>query len=144
MENLREKKQEKIDGKFYDMSPAADYRHSLVNGNIFYRLRGQFQDSLCAIFMENLDLFLEAVDLGIEVMIMEISSHAIHESRIGFIRFDRMVYTNVAFEHLDYHQTFAHYRYTKFKARHYLKKEGWIVMNYDCEWLQELIYLFQA
>ena len=55
MENLREKKQEKIDGKFYDMSPAADYRHSLVNGNIFYRLRGQFQDSLCAIFMENLD-----------------------------------------------------------------------------------------
>ena len=92
-------------------------------------------------FMENLHLFLEAVDLGIEVMIMEISSHAIHESRIGFIRFDRMVYTNVAFEHLDYHQTFAHYRYTKFKARHYLKKEGWIVMNYDCEWLQELIYL---
>lgn len=55
MENLREKKQEKIDGKFYDMSPAADYRHSLVNGNIFYHLRGQFQDSLCAIFMENLD-----------------------------------------------------------------------------------------
>lgn len=52
MDNLREKKQEKIDGKFYDMSPAADYRHSLVNGNIFYRLRGQFQDSLCAIFMK--------------------------------------------------------------------------------------------
>ena len=31
-------KQEKIDGKIYNMPPSADYRHSIVNGNIYGKL----------------------------------------------------------------------------------------------------------
>lgn len=48
-------KQEKIDGKIYNMSPSANYRHSIVNGNIYGKLREGLKGSLCLTFMENLD-----------------------------------------------------------------------------------------
>ena len=48
-------KQEKIDGKIYNMPPSADYRHSIVNGNIYGKLREGLKGSLCLTFMENLD-----------------------------------------------------------------------------------------
>ena len=32
-------KQEKINGVVYNMSPSANYRHSIVNGNIYGKLR---------------------------------------------------------------------------------------------------------
>lgn len=48
-------KQEKINGAVYNMSPSANYRHSIVNGNIYGKLREGFKGSLCLTFMENLD-----------------------------------------------------------------------------------------
>ena len=48
-------KQEKINGVVYNMSPSANYRHSIVNGNIYGKLREGFKGSLCLTFMENLD-----------------------------------------------------------------------------------------
>ena len=57
MPKLRENyiKQEKIDGKIYNMSPSANYRHSIVNGNIYGKLREGLKGSLCLTFMGNLD-----------------------------------------------------------------------------------------
>lgn len=48
-------KQEKINGVVYNMSLSANYRHSIVNGNIYGKLREGFKGSLCLTFMENLD-----------------------------------------------------------------------------------------
>ena len=48
-------KQEKINGVVYNMSPSANYRHSIVNGNIYGKLREGLKGSLCLAFMENLD-----------------------------------------------------------------------------------------
>ena len=57
MPKLREDyiKQEKIGGRIYNMSPSANYRHSIVNGNIYGKLREGLKGSLCLTFMENLD-----------------------------------------------------------------------------------------
>lgn len=44
----------KIDGKIYNTSPSANYRHSIVNGNIYVKLREGLK-GLCLTFMENLD-----------------------------------------------------------------------------------------
>lgn len=65
------------------------------------------------------------------IVIMEVSSHAIDQKRIGFIRFDHIIYTNITSDHLDYHITRTHYRYTKFKLRNYLKRNGSIIVNHD-------------
>ena len=44
-------KQEKINGVVYNMSPSANYRHSIVNGNIYGNLREVFKCILCITFM---------------------------------------------------------------------------------------------
>lgn len=49
------KRDEKIDGRIYDMSPAPGYQHGIVNGNIYRIVGNGLKNSLCLIFMENLD-----------------------------------------------------------------------------------------
>lgn len=88
-----------------------------------------------------LRVFLEAIRQGIHTILMEVSSHAIDEGRLGFIRFDRLIYTNITQDHLDYHLTFTHYQYTKFKARLYLKENGRILLNQDRDELMEMLHL---
>lgn len=91
--------------------------------------------------MENFHTFQRCKRLGIQVIIMEISSHAIDQRRIDFIHFDRILYTNIQQDHLDYHHCLTHYQYTKFKLRNYLKKDGYIIMNNDTSQLSELLTL---
>lgn len=49
------RKDEKIDGVIYDMSPAPGYRHGIINNNINRNIGNALKDSLCPVFMENLD-----------------------------------------------------------------------------------------
>lgn len=49
------RKTEKIDGIIYDMSPSPNYLHGVVNGNIYTIIKNSLKDSLCLVFMENLD-----------------------------------------------------------------------------------------
>ncbi len=55
MAELERKKDEKINGIFYNMSPAPGYRHGIINGNIYHMLKAGLKNSLCLVFMENLD-----------------------------------------------------------------------------------------
>lgn len=87
--------------------------------------------------------FRKAKNNAIHYIVMEVSSHAIDQNRICFIQFDLIVYTNISQDHLDYHLTKTHYRYTKFKLRRYLKQEGVIVVNGDFPYMMELLNLAQ-
>lgn len=49
------KKDEKIDGVVYDMSPAPGYQHGIINGNIYNVIKTGLKNSFCLVFMENLD-----------------------------------------------------------------------------------------
>lgn len=49
------KKEEKINGVIYDMSPSPNYQHGIVNGNIYRLISGKLQGSICLAFIENLD-----------------------------------------------------------------------------------------
>lgn len=88
--------------------------------------------------MYNLNVFLKYKN-KVDCIIMEISTHAIEENRISFIQFDRIIYTNLSKEHLDYHKTFTHYKNSKFKLRNYLKEDGKILLNMDDPYLHELL-----
>lgn len=48
-------KQEKMNGITYDMSPSPNYRHGIVNNNINTIIKNGLKNSLCLVFMENLD-----------------------------------------------------------------------------------------
>lgn len=49
------RKNEYIDGIIYDMSPSADYRHGIVNLNLYKIISAALKDTLCLVFAENLD-----------------------------------------------------------------------------------------
>lgn len=49
------KRDEKIDGVVYDMSPSPNYVHGIVNNNMNRLIGNGLKDSLCLVFMENLD-----------------------------------------------------------------------------------------
>ncbi len=49
------KKDEKVNGVIYDMSPAPGYQHGIINNNINTIIKMGLKNSLCLVFMENLD-----------------------------------------------------------------------------------------
>ncbi len=51
----------------------------------------------------------QMVDNGVEYVIMEVSSHALSQSRIGSIMFEAAAFTNLSRDHLDYHAEMADY-----------------------------------
>ena len=51
-------------------------------------------------------LLAQMAEEGCEYAFMECSSHAIHQKRIGGLRFAGGIFTNLTRDHLDYHKTF--------------------------------------
>ncbi len=49
------KKDEKINGIIYDMSPSPNFKHGIINNNINRIIGNNLKNSLCLVFMENLD-----------------------------------------------------------------------------------------
>gem|GEM_PF-7013 len=70
----------------------------------------------------------EMVERGCEYAIVEVTSHAIDQERIGGIKFWVAVLTNITPEHLDYHKTFDLYQKTKMKL---FKNVDLAVLNFD-------------
>ncbi|PCI09791.1 UDP-N-acetylmuramoyl-L-alanyl-D-glutamate--2,6-diaminopimelate ligase [bacterium] len=66
-----------------------------------------------------------------KAVVMEVSSHALDQSRVGAIRFDACAFTNLTGDHLDYHQTIEHYQSSKAKLFGLLKPDGMAAINGD-------------
>ncbi|MCS6829094.1 MAG: UDP-N-acetylmuramoyl-L-alanyl-D-glutamate--2,6-diaminopimelate ligase [Armatimonadota bacterium] len=54
-----------------------------------------------------------AVQHGIQAVVMEVSSHALHQHRTLGLEFDLAVFTNLSQDHLDYHRTMEEYAASK-------------------------------
>jgi UDP-N-acetylmuramoyl-L-alanyl-D-glutamate--2,6-diaminopimelate ligase len=58
-------------------------------------------------------LLRRTVEEGCEACVMEVSSHALHQSRVRGVSFDLALFTNLSPEHLDYHGHLEAYREAK-------------------------------
>ena len=63
--------------------------------------------------------------------VLEVSSHALDQSRIAGIELDAACVTNVRRDHLDYHRSILDYRITKSRLLEHLSGEGFAVLNAD-------------
>jgi UDP-N-acetylmuramoyl-L-alanyl-D-glutamate--2,6-diaminopimelate ligase len=63
--------------------------------------------------------------------VMEVSSHALDQSRVAGATFDAACVTNVTRDHLDYHANLRAYRSAKGKLFDHLAEEGFAVLNAD-------------
>lgn len=67
---------------------------------------------------ESLDLqclLRQMADEGVDIVVMEVSSHSLSLKRVGGCKFDIGVFTNLSQEHLDFHGTLENYRAAKEK-----------------------------
>ena len=87
------------------------------------------------------NLLEEAYKKKIRYIVMEVSSHAIDQNRIALLRYDYLIYTTIQQDHLDYHLTKTHYRFTKYKLRKYLKSNGKILLYKDADFYHEFTAL---
>ena len=63
--------------------------------------------------------------------VMEVSSHALSQSRVAGVEFDVACFTNVRRDHLDYHGTLRKYQAAKARLLDHLLPEGFAVVNVD-------------
>ena len=71
------------------------------------------------------------VEAGCQYAFMECSSHAIHQKRIGGLKFAGGIFTNLTRDHLDYHKTFEAYRDAKKAFFDALPKSAFAITNAD-------------
>ncbi len=85
------------------------------------------------------DLVKSMSDFGAEVVMMEVSSHALAQNRMGNLKYDMAVFTNLSRDHLDYHKTMEEYFAAKRKLFNKLKTDGLetkglAVISLDDQW----------
>lgn len=95
----------------------------------------------------NQRLLREMISGGCKAAVMEVSSHALEQKRVNEIAFDVGIFTNLSFEHLDYHGTMKSYADAKKKLFSHLSK-GFkkgvphvkaAIVNNDSPWSQEMV-----
>jgi UDP-N-acetylmuramoyl-L-alanyl-D-glutamate--2,6-diaminopimelate ligase len=65
----------------------------------------------------------------IKYVVIETSSHALAQGRLGRIQFDHAVYTNIKRDHLDWHGTWENYAQSKALLAKKLKENGSVFLN---------------
>jgi UDP-N-acetylmuramoyl-L-alanyl-D-glutamate--2,6-diaminopimelate ligase len=80
---------------------------------------------------------MKAVDT--DLVVMEVSSHALDQERVSGLTFGTAAFTNLTRDHLDYHRDMDEYFDAKSKLfTQYLSPDGVAVVNGDDEWGQRL------
>ena len=75
----------------------------------------------------------------IDNVVMEVSSHALEQNRVGGCCFNGAVLTNLTQDHLDYHVTMENYFEAKALLFKHLEEGTYAVINADDEWADKFI-----
>ncbi|MFP4053996.1 MAG: UDP-N-acetylmuramoyl-L-alanyl-D-glutamate--2,6-diaminopimelate ligase [Phycisphaerae bacterium] len=77
------------------------------------------------------EMCAEMVSAGRTHLVMEVSSHALHQWRVAGVNFAVGVFTNITGDHLDYHRTMKRYLAAKRRLFKQLSPDAWAVINRD-------------
>lgn len=80
----------------------------------------------------------EMVDNGIDLAVLEVSSHALALERVECCSFRVAAFTNFTQDHLDFHGSMDEYFNAKARLFTYLRRDGTAIMNYDDPRVREL------
>lgn len=76
--------------------------------------------------------FRDAKRAHVDYVILEVTSHSLHQHKLDTVPIEVAVMTNLTQDHLDYHKTMENYAAAKGKL--FSNKPGYIVLNRDDEW----------
>ncbi len=81
--------------------------------------------------MQLAGLIRQAYDNGANCIVMEVSSHALDQSRAAGLKFSTAAFTNLTGDHLDYHGTMDNYLSAKLVLFKSLPSDGCAIVNLD-------------
>jgi UDP-N-acetylmuramoyl-L-alanyl-D-glutamate--2,6-diaminopimelate ligase len=107
--------------------------HCGVIGSVNYRMGGRtYPATRTTPGMVEMQRFMSMmVDDGVDHCVMEVSSHALDQDRVGLIAFRSAIFTNLTGDHLDYHKTMDAYFSAKAKLFLGLSEHASAVINAD-------------
>lgn len=76
--------------------------------------------------------FKEAKTAGVDYVLLEATSHALHQHKLDGIKIECAIMTNLTQDHLDYHGTME--EYARVKSMLFTRKPRYMVLNRDDEW----------
>jgi UDP-N-acetylmuramoyl-L-alanyl-D-glutamate--2,6-diaminopimelate ligase len=79
-----------------------------------------------------MQFFRDARKAKVDYVLLEVSSHALHQHKLDMVRFTAAVMTNLTQDHLDYHHTME--EYAAVKAKLFQGQPKYIVLNRDDAW----------
>jgi len=75
---------------------------------------------------------------GVDVAVMEVSSHSLDQERVAGLDFSTAIFTNISHDHLDYHKSIENYVHTKKRLFSMLKPHGAAIINIDDPYAGEM------
>ena len=83
--------------------------------------------------------FARMLECGCRAAAIEASSHALHQHRVGAVRFRVGVFTNLTQDHLDYHGTMEQYAAAKAMLFSMLPPDGLAIVNGQDPWADTML-----
>jgi UDP-N-acetylmuramoyl-L-alanyl-D-glutamate--2,6-diaminopimelate ligase len=119
---------------------AAGHRSGLI-GTIEYKIGSQVIPATHTTpeSLELNEILARMVDAKCDSVSMEVSSHALHQSRVFGLDYNVAVFTNLTQDHLDYHGTMEEYFQAKQLLFDGLAPHAVAVINCDDEWGGKLV-----
>lgn len=92
------------------------------------------------------ELMAQMLDHGCKACAMEVSSHALDQSRVAGLEFAAAVFTNLTRDHLDYHGSMDAYFKAKLRLFEMVATQtrGHLIVNADDSWGRRLIERFSS
>lgn len=78
--------------------------------------------------------FRDAKKAKVDYVVLEITSHALHQHKLDGVPIEAAIMTNLTQDHLDYHETMEYY--AEAKALLFKQSPRYIVLNRDDEWFE--------
>lgn len=76
--------------------------------------------------------FRDAKKAKVDFVVLEITSHALHQHKLATVPIEAAIMTNLTQDHLDYHKTMENYAAAKSKL--FSSEPRYVVLNKDDEW----------
>lgn len=76
--------------------------------------------------------FYDAKNAKVDYVVLEVTSHALHQHKLATVPIEAAVMTNLTQDHLDYHKTMEDYAAAK--AKLFQLEPKFVVLNRDDEW----------
>ena len=113
-----------------------DGQEASLIGTVEYKIRNEI---IPATFttpesLELNELLQRVVEKKSKSVVMEVSSHALHQHRVHGVDYRAAVFTNLTQDHLDYHSTMDEYFKAKKMLFDSLGTSSWAIVNIDDQW----------